>query len=195
MPQDRQALRQHLRQQRRALSPQQQRQASQALAQRLIDQPEMDQAGTIALYLANDGEPNLMPLIRLLWQQHKPLALPVMHPNDPERIQFQRFAPDSAMVNNRYGIAEPAWAESDTLPREQIDLMLMPLVGFDEQGNRLGMGAGYYDRYLAGKGSRPLLVGCAHECQRLEGLESAPWDIPLDAVVTPERWLTVRNCS
>ena len=192
MPQDRQALRQHLRQQRRALSPEQQRQASQALAHTLINQPEIAQAKTIALYLANDGEPNLMPLIRLLWQQHKTLVLPVMDPQDPKRLQFQRFAPDTAMVNNRYGIAEPAWTESEILHREQIELMLMPLVGFDEQGNRLGMGAGYYDRYLAGESPRPLLVGCAHEIQRLERLDREPWDIPLDAVVTPKRWLTVR---
>lgn len=191
MPQDRQALRQHLRQQRRALSPEQQRQASQALTRRLIDQPEIDQASTIALYLANDGEPNLMPLIRLLWQRHKSLALPVMDPNDPKQIQFQRFAPDTALVNNRYGIAEPARVERETLERDKMDLMLMPLVGFDDRGNRLGMGAGYYDRYLAGEGTRPLLIGCAHDIQRLECLESQPWDIPLDAVVTPERWLSI----
>ncbi|WP_417346475.1 5-formyltetrahydrofolate cyclo-ligase [Ferrimonas sp.] len=189
MPQDRQALRQHLRLLRRTLSPQQQRQASQALAHNLINQPEIAQADTIALYLANDGEPNLMPLIRLLWQQHKSLALPVMDPSDPKQILFQRFAPDTTMVNNRYGIAEPTWDKGEVFHRKEIDLMLMPLVGFDDQGNRLGMGAGCYDRYLAGDSPRPLLVGCAHENQRLERLESAPWDVPLDAVATPKRWL------
>ena len=77
-----------------------------------------------------------------------------------------------------------------------MDLLLMPLLGFDAAGNRLGNGAGYYDRLLgarlgtarrtASQWRRPLLVGLAFECQRLEHIEAAPHDVPLDAVISEE---------
>ncbi|TKB48674.1 5-formyltetrahydrofolate cyclo-ligase [Ferrimonas sediminicola] len=193
MPQDRQTLRRHLRQARRALSAEQQRRASQQLAHRLNDRPEIQRAQTIALYLANDGEPSLMPLARLLWQQQKTLMLPVMHRDNGREMLFQRFEPDTPMAINRYHIAEPVWAPEQVIAREGIDLMLLPLVGFDHLGNRLGMGAGFYDRYLEGNSPRPLLVGIAHECQRLERLDHQSWDIPLNAVATPEHWLDTRE--
>ena len=71
----------------------------------------------------------------------------------------------------------------------RLDLVLVPLVGFDPQGNRLGMGGGFYDRTFAYRGrrkhtSRPCLIGLAHECQRVEHLPCAGWDIPLDGVIT-----------
>ena len=70
-----------------------------------------------------------------------------------------------------------------------LDLILLPLVGFDLKGNRLGMGGGYYDRTLSYLRHRrfwikPRLVGVAHECQKVDSLIARPWDIPLDAVVT-----------
>ncbi len=70
-----------------------------------------------------------------------------------------------------------------------LDLLLLPLVGFDADGHRLGMGGGFYDRTLAALrpprcGQRPRLVGIAHDCQRLIQIVPRPWDIPLDAVVT-----------
>jgi 5-formyltetrahydrofolate cyclo-ligase len=72
-----------------------------------------------------------------------------------------------------------------------VSLLFIPLVGFDSAGTRLGMGAGYYDRYIGRlpPASRPLLVGLAHEVQRSERpLTREPWDIPLDAVVTESGW-------
>ena len=86
---------------------------------------------------------------------------------------------------NRYRIAEPRGGTHLALPA--LDVVLTPLVGFDAAGNRLGNGAGYYDRFLArrlGRRGRPLLIGIAFECQRLESLAPRAHDVPLDAVVT-----------
>lgn len=86
---------------------------------------------------------------------------------------------------NRFALEEPLGGER--LAPESLDVALMPLVGFDDAGNRLGNGAGYYDRLLArrrGRGGPPVLVGIAFECQRCPPLEAMPHDVPLDAVVT-----------
>jgi 5-formyltetrahydrofolate cyclo-ligase len=88
---------------------------------------------------------------------------------------------------NRYGILEP----TDLAPvsARDLQLILIPLVGFDAQGHRLGSGAGYYDRALAFRRLRrhwpgPKLVGIAYECQRVEALAVRPTDVPLDAIIT-----------
>jgi 5-formyltetrahydrofolate cyclo-ligase len=88
-------------------------------------------------------------------------------------------------VLNRYRIAEPRGGAR--LAAAAFAVILMPLVGFDAAGNRLGNGAGYYDRFVAsrsGRYGRPLLIGIAFECQRLDALPAAVHDVPLDAVIT-----------
>ena len=94
------------------------------------------------------------------------------------------------MYKNRYGIPEPAHPnKARNFPLRSLDLVLMPLVGFDTQGNRLGMGGGYYDRSFAflhrhSHWRKPHLMGTAYEFQRLSKLDAQPWDVPLDAIVT-----------
>ena len=86
---------------------------------------------------------------------------------------------------NRYQLAEPSGGARIT--PQALAVVLMPLVGFDDIGNRLGNGAGYYDRFLAcrhGTDGAPVLVGIAFECQRCARLEAAAHDVPLDAVIT-----------
>ena len=70
----------------------------------------------------------------------------------------------------------------------------MPLVGFDNKGNRLGMGGGFYDRTLANLDRlsyRPLLIGVAHDCQQADALPVMQWDIPLNAIVTPTQTIRI----
>ena len=108
-------------------------------------------------------------------------------------MSFQRVHPHESMTRNRFRIAEP-----QDLPARQrkvwtLDLILLPLVGFDEQGGRLGMGGGFYDRSLAYLHRRknwhmPTLLGLAHECQRVDELAMASWDVPLQATVTDKAW-------
>lgn len=122
--------------------------------------------------------------------------LPVLKPAPQKHLWFAPHRLGDPLQPNRYGIPEPDTNRHPPLPLRQLDIILMPLVGFDEKLNRLGMGGGYYDRSLAflhhSQWRRPRLIGIAHECQKVNQLIPAPWDIPMDALVT-EKMLYIRQ--
>jgi 5-formyltetrahydrofolate cyclo-ligase len=192
----RQELRQHIRSLRRSLSAEQQLQASLDLVQQLLPRPEVQHAQHIALYLTNDGELDTTPLIRSLWQQGKSLYLPLLHPVVPGYLVFQLYTPDTVLKPNQFGIGEPELNCSLLRPVSQLDLIFTPLVAFDSQGQRLGMGGGFYDRTLSQLSSdtkssdakKPALIGLAHDCQHVESVPVEAWDIPLPAICTPSRF-------
>ena len=104
---------------------------------------------------------------------------------------FMRYTGTELLRPNRWGIKEPILKLQHCLKPEQLDLVLLPLVAFDMEGHRLGMGKGYYDRAFAFRcqtTGKPFLLGLAHECQ-LSGqlLPVAAWDVDLDAVATAFR--------
>ncbi|MBW3140638.1 5-formyltetrahydrofolate cyclo-ligase [Ferrimonas balearica] len=182
------ACRHQLRQARRALSPEQQKQAAIGLARHLPDHTLVQHAQSVALYIANDGELDPHLLAEVLHTRGKRLALPVLHPFHSQHLLFLEFQPGQPMRTNRYGIPEPDLDKTRVVPMAELDLILLPLVGFDNAGNRMGMGGGFYDRTLGclDMGARPQLIGLAHECQRVDQLPVAPWDVPMDAIATAE---------
>lgn len=189
----RKALRRQLRQARRALSQQAQRQAAQGLRQQLGTHPWFRRARHIGLYLPNDGEIDPRPLLRLAQRRKRSVYLPVLNAWPRTRMVFQRLERNERLRRNRFGILEPRPRLARQRPLWSLDLALMPLVGFDDQGGRLGMGGGFYDRSLAYLQRRttwrsPRLIGLAHELQRVDRLPTAPWDVALTAVVTDRRW-------
>lgn len=123
-------------------------------------------------------------------------SLPVLHPVCKGHLLFLEYGPHTTLVKNKYNIDEPELACHNVVPTSTIDVILMPLVGFDSKGNRLGMGGGYYDRTLAFTQvtqltqQKPILIGIAHDEQEVETLPFEPWDIPVDIIVTPKRILT-----
>lgn len=194
-------LRKKLREARRNLPDEQHEDAAQCIATQLNTLPFVKSATTVAGYLVNDGEVNLKYYIEATWQlSHKKFALPVLHPVCKGHLLFLSYTPNSLLINNKYNIEEPALTCEAVIPVTQCDVILMPLVGFDTSGNRLGMGGGYYDRTLsftqrnlntqsALNQHTPKLVGIAHDVQEVDALPTAPWDVPLDAIVTPSRTL------
>lgn len=111
-----------------------------------------------------------------------------------DSLEFSRYTERTCLQKNRYGIDEPVNTES--MSAGQLTLVLTPLVAFDQQGNRVGMGGGYYDRTFAFLADQPrpasvLLVGVAYQFQFTALPEPQPWDIPLDAVVTETGWQTL----
>ncbi len=182
--QDRKTLRIHLRDQRRALPAAQRIAAAQAIAGRLLALPFAPQQGHVAGYWAMDGEIALHA-----WQLALPAGvsycLPVLHEG-----RMLRFAPWSAgrpLAQNRYGIPEPQVDAASLLPPDAMQLVVLPLVGFDAAGQRLGMGAGWYDRSFAFRRESPAppwLVGAGFGFQQLDAIEAAPWDVALDAICT-----------
>lgn len=187
-PQERAAIRREMRERRRSLSPQAQERASRSLARLLQVQPLFIRSRRVAFYLASDGEIDPRHLLQSALSRNKFCFLPVLHPVRPGRLWFRRIKHDSTLSPNRFGIAEPT--SGRLIPGQGLDVVFMPLVAFDRDGGRLGMGAGFYDRSFAfktqSKRLSPLLVGLAHSCQEVERLPLASWDVPLAAVVTEE---------
>ncbi|WP_245598257.1 5-formyltetrahydrofolate cyclo-ligase [Halomonas halodenitrificans] len=190
----RRELRRELRRRRRALTPEQRRLANQRLCRQLRRLPEVQRARRVALYLPNDGEIAPTPLIDWFRQRGARIYLPVLRPLSDNRLWFVHYHAHTPMVRNRFGIAEPATRHGAHRARRlapwALDLILLPLVGFDDAGQRMGMGGGFYDRTLAftrRPGPRPRLIGLAHDCQRVDSLPTASWDVPLDAIVSDIR--------
>ncbi|RDV29096.1 5-formyltetrahydrofolate cyclo-ligase [Alteromonas aestuariivivens] len=191
----RNALRRELRRARRQLTPAQQQRA----AVQLLEQWQRHfhaVPGRVALYLANDGEVSLQPLLQWLQCNRAEITLPVLHPFSGNALLFQRYMNTTPMHLNRFGIEEPVLDCTAVRLVPQHDMILLPLVGFDAAGNRLGMGGGFYDRTLAGlieADKRPLLLGVAHECQQVRNLPVESWDIPLDGILTPAGFISASS--
>ncbi|WP_312144022.1 MULTISPECIES: 5-formyltetrahydrofolate cyclo-ligase [Stutzerimonas stutzeri subgroup] len=187
------ALRRKLRHARRQLTPAQQRLAARRLYRQLAQHPRFRRARHIALYLPNDGEIDPRLLLQAAQRRGKATYLPVLNPWPRTRMVFQRIEPGEQLRRNRFGILEPVIRTARQRRAWALDLLLMPLVGFDGKGGRLGMGGGFYDRSLAyramrKKSHKPTLLGLAHECQRVDRLPLESWDVALQATVTDQGW-------
>lgn len=187
----RQQLRQEIRRKRRALTKPQQIRAAKRLHAQICRRPEFIRARHVALYLPNDGEIDPRTLLESCWKMGKKTYLPVLHPILHNRLWFVPFDRNTKLVRNIYNIEEPPLLKSPRRPPWALDLVLLPLVAFDADGNRMGMGGGYYDRTFSFKSRRqsiqgPKLIGLAHELQRVERLPVESWDIPLAGIITDE---------
>lgn len=178
-------LRRQLRQRRRELPAAARIAAADALAERLQALPMAPATGHVAGYWASDGE---IALHR--WQLNLAPALTYCLPVLAEdgTLRFAPWCPGQPLAANRFGIPEPAVPAEALLRPEDMALVVLPLVGFDAAGGRLGMGGGWYDRSFAFRRDRPappLLVGAAFALQQVEPtLPCEPWDVPLDAICT-----------
>jgi 5-formyltetrahydrofolate cyclo-ligase len=193
---DKTALRRILRQRRRSLGGFRRHMALLHIEARLERLSRSLGLRAVAAFCAFDGEPQLDGWLR---RHRGQVWLPRILPD--RRLAFHHADPLTACAahrpgrrTNRFGIVE-----SDD-PRQRginsLDALLIPLVGFDARGNRLGMGAGFYDRALARRrGRRPLAIGVAFDCQRVEALPTDPWDRPLDYVVTDAELIDARRSA
>ena len=184
---DLKALRQQLRQARRALDKHQHAQRSTAICQQLMNHRAFRAAQHIACYLPNDGEADLGLLIEQADAMGKTVYLPVLSSIHHNRLHFLPYAPGDRLMANEFGIPEPLLTSRRVTAITRLDLVLTPLVGFDAQGNRLGMGGGFYDRTFAfmtrTRYQKPRLWAIAVESQCYE-LEANPWDVPIHGVAT-----------
>lgn len=184
-------LRKHLRRKRRSLSFEQQQRASEQLALNLLKHPDLHRARHIGIYLANDGEIDSHLYIDLARRKGIHFYLPILHPVYPGKLVFSPYFDGIRLSANRFGIPEPPFPRSRRRPAWALDAVLFPLVGFDENGGRLGMGGGFYDRTFAFSrirpGMAPKLIGLAHDFQKVRELPIEPWDVPLHGVVTDKR--------
>lgn len=177
-------IRRLLRQRRTALSAIEQTIAAQALNVQLQQLPLFRQPQSIGLYYPNDGE--ISPLNFVSQNPQHRYFLPSLSTTEQRLLYFHPWKPKDELQYNHLGVAEPK-QQQITLDALSLSVILMPLVGFDSAGTRLGMGGGFYDYTLRQhneQARKPYLIGLAHACQQHTKLTADPWDIPLDAVIT-----------
>ena len=189
--------RQQLRAMRRTLTRRERQLRADALCRHLFRQAVFNSSRRIAVYLPSDGEVDTASIIARAWALGKQVYLPVLVPHLHNRLWFARYKQDTPLVTNRFGIPEPEVVHRQRVAPYALDLVLTPLVGFDGEGNRLGMGGGFYDRSFAFLHQRqawhkPRLVGIAYDFQQLPQLPAQAWDVPLTAVVTDSKWHSFR---
>ncbi|MDJ0927552.1 MAG: 5-formyltetrahydrofolate cyclo-ligase [Gammaproteobacteria bacterium] len=149
-------------------------------------QVESNRCHRIGVYYASRGELNCAVIIQEAWARAREVYLPVLHRG---ALSFAPYRPGEPMVRNRFGIPEPAAADGRALRPADLDLVLTPLVAFDDSGTRLGMGGGFYDRSFhflkqRRKWRKPCLVGVGYEFQHVPRLERNDWDIPVQCALT-----------
>lgn len=186
---DRHTIRQTIRLQRQQLSPASRSFISLEISHYIANTLWFRRSQRIAFYQAIQGEIDPIHLMRCAWKMHKTCYLPVCHPLHQQRLLFIPCFPNTPLKRNPYGILEPDLKKS--LPSCKLfalDLVFMPLLAFDSNGNRLGYGKGYYDKTFAylryfPQQKKPMLVGLAYDFQEIDKLVTQPWDIPIDKVI------------
>jgi 5-formyltetrahydrofolate cyclo-ligase len=196
----RQALRRELRRQRRQISETRRTASALQLAANAGRDRLVLNSRHIAVYLPSDGEIDPQPLMHYLWSLGKRLYLPVLVSFSDRRLWFSSYSPGERLVLNRFGIPEPERVHHRRIQPASLDLVLTPLVGFDDRGHRLGMGGGYYDRVFGflnrrTRWKKPRLMGLAYELQRCDTLQAAVWDVNMDAVATEQAVYHFGRCN
>ncbi|MBN9335716.1 5-formyltetrahydrofolate cyclo-ligase [Devosia sp.] len=172
-------LRRTARSRREALSPEFRAEASKSISFQFFDKVAFGPEDAIAGYWRIRDEVDCQPILVRLMDSAQTVILPVVTGAE-EPLQFRIWGADAPLYEAGFGTLAP----SDLAPRAEPDLILMPLLGYDRTGTRLGYGGGYYDRTLAAMTKRPMLVGLAFSAQALEHIPREAHDVPLDAVVT-----------
>ena len=182
--------------------------AAQQLADRIIGSPIYQHSHHIAVYWAVGGEISVEPLIERTWQAGKQCYLPVVR---HQSLIFAPYDQNTLMHKNRFGIPEPINCEN-AFAAAELDLVLTPLVAFDQECHRIGMGGGYYDRtfaFLQAQSNaremkqkkelkeipKPFLMGVAHSCQQVDMIKPESWDVSLNSIYTDLKKIAVGQFS
>lgn len=170
---------------RRALSPEQVRDLSRGIIDRLLTLAVWSAARRVLLYLPINNEVDTGPLLRMIWERGKTAMLPCCRPNEPGVMDFFEVRHEGQLKPGYCSIPEPD-RSCCTLVQPCIpDLAVIPGVGFDRSGYRLGYGGGYYDRFLADRVSgQTLVAGLGYDLQIVDALPRDPWDMPMDLIIT-----------
>lgn len=198
IPPDKAALRRRLRRIRQSITSVERRRAAQAVMRKALSRRLLARKRRIGFYVPSKGEFDCLPLLnRALWLGVR-CYLPVIPRARQRKLWFSRMGDGPHWGLNRYGIPEYGHRRTARIRASGLDILFLPLLGFDESGCRMGMGGGYYDASLAflarrGHWHRPRLVGLAYEMQKVDRLPVDPWDIPLDAVISERRYYCFNN--
>ena len=170
---------------RRAMPADQRRAASRRICKRVIDSREFKSGKFVGAYLPMRDEVDIREVVQRAWRANKRVFVPILRGS--AQMLFCEITPDTELEENRLGFWEPS--RGRLIEPENLDVVITPTVAFDEHNNRIGMGAGYFDRCFAflrhrRHWLRPKLVGVAFHCQKVEEIAPNTWDIPLYRIIT-----------
>jgi 5-formyltetrahydrofolate cyclo-ligase len=138
----------------------------------------------IGCYLALEDEFDCTPIINTVFSQGKCCYLPLL--TKDKKLEFAVYHAGDSLQLNQYHIYEPTVRHF--FPVKNLELVLLPFVGIDKEGNRLGRGSGYYDKTFSfvkrSFKSKPFLLGIGYECQKTDHLPHDAWDVKLNGVLT-----------
>jgi 5-formyltetrahydrofolate cyclo-ligase len=194
MQQGKSKLREQLHQYRSNLPAPERITAASAIAQKTTNSNLFKASKNIAIYLPIKNEVDTQELIKKIWADGKNCYLPVVR-KESNTLDFYLYQEGDELLLNSYKILEPKTDAKKYIAAQDLDLVIVPILGFDKDCYRLGFGGGYYDRTFAFKngalrGSKPYLVGIAYAEQKLPALDHEPWDIPVDEIVTEKNKTT-----
>jgi len=182
-----QTIRELVRRQLAAMAPTVAHAKSMAACKRLLALPEFERAATMMIYLPIPEEVDISPLALRGWQDQKTVAAPKLSWDKRHMVPIEIRSLETGLVESRSYLREPADGEPVSL--DMLDLVIVPALAFDRQGNRLGRGGGFYDRFLASADFKGASVGIAFREQVLDELPVDEHDVPVDMVVTDEEVL------
>ena len=166
---------------RRALSDGERTTAAEAIAAHVLAQPIINRASRVAAYVSMATEPGTGPTIAALADHGIEVILPISL--EGGELDWVLYSPDAAYVITPLGIAEPDGQRLGAQALDAVDLAILPALAVDHEGHRLGRGAGYYDRALAGSSAVKCVLLYAGEI--VESLPFEEHDVPVDMVITP----------
>ncbi|WP_204569801.1 5-formyltetrahydrofolate cyclo-ligase [Arsenicitalea aurantiaca] len=172
-------LRDRARAQRARISTGDRAAAARAAASHFGEGVEVPPDAVVALYWPIRDEIDCRPLLARLMDGGQAVCLPVVEGDDAPLL-LRLWEAGTPLYPSGFGTLAPV----ETAPVAVPDIMVIPLLGFDRMGTRLGYGRGYYDRTIANLPRRPLLVGYAFAAQEVPAIPRAPHDVPLDLIVT-----------
>jgi 5-formyltetrahydrofolate cyclo-ligase len=174
-------VRQVMRCNREAMTPEGRRDRSQKICSRILSL--IHNGETVMVYSAKELEVNTLPLIHSLLDRGQPVVVPIIVKADVSlRLSYLRDL--SVLVPSTFNVPEPIGNEIPARP-EDVDTIILPMLGFDRKGGRLGYGAGYYDRFLA-RNPRIRKIGIAFACQEVESIPVDENDIHMNCIITEE---------
>lgn len=168
---------------RKSISKAIQMSASTVICNKIFCSTEYMAAQNIGLYLAHNQEVDLSSLWSNSTMCKKNYFFPKIFAH--KNMAFLQASNETTFIKNKFGILEPNLTLEQQIPIDKLDMIFIPIVAFDEDKNRIGMGCGYYDRYLV-KNQRARLIGVAYEFQKHPHIPADEWDMKLDMIITEQ---------
>ena len=183
--QERERLRAEVLRNRDSIPPSVRAELSRRIVDHAIDWIEVNRADAVLIYLSMRSEVETGDLLNYLLAQRKIALAPVMHIKRRDLTPYRIMDAEKDLVLHPYGMYQPNQVTCSSFPLNQIDLIFVPGVAFDQKGYRIGYGAGFYDRFLP-QCPQAVWIGLAYEAQIVTDTFPQTWDVPLHQILTED---------